>query len=229
MVHSGYARQMENEAERAAQRFRSDIHGIKPWYSYAALFDEPTTRVFVGAQPGGGPESQELDQRYRHLERVYTDESYNSWLDDRWEGESSQNRAFRVFSSMYGRSQAAQVLRSTPCFNVAPFRVPKTDDLPNAAWEFAVDWFRRVLENLAPVLIICNGNGGGRSPWAVIEEAYSIQSNPSIPVQGRAASLKIGTVMTGPMAEATVLGLPNISRFGPRALFRELERRRPFQ
>ena len=229
MVQLGFARQMEREAETAARRFRSYIHGIKPWYSHAALFDGPTSRVFVGAQPGGGPESQELDRRCRHLERVYTDTGYNSWLDDEWEGTSSQSRALRVFGAMYGDDEGAQVLRNTPCFNVAPFRVPKTDDLPESAWEFALGWFQRVLEDLSPGLIICNGNGGGRSPWTVIEEVYSIRSSALIPVQGRAASLKMGTVMSGPVAEAKVVGLPNISRFGPHALFRELERRRPFQ
>ena len=226
---------MEREAKRTARRFTDDIYGIKPWYSYAGLFDGPATRVFVGAQPGGGPESQELDRQYRILEHVYTDTGYNSWLDEIWEGASvrgataQQGRARRVFKSMYGNDDWEQVLRKTPCFNVAPFRTPRTDDLPEPAWEYAQDWFQRVLENLRPRLIICNGNGGGRSPWTVVEELYSIQSDEPIAVQGRAASLKVGTLVTGPMAEAKIVGLPNISRFGPRQLFSRLERMRPFE
>ena len=86
MVQLGFARQMEREAERAARRFTNDIHGIKPWYSHAALFEGPTARMFVAAQPVGGPESQELDRRYRHVERVYTDTGYSSCLDDEWGG-----------------------------------------------------------------------------------------------------------------------------------------------
>ena len=211
-----FAHQMEDEAERAARRFENDIYGIKPWYSHAGLLEGPTTRVFVGAQPGGETESQELDRQYRHLERVYTEPGYNSWLDDIWErkGASLQNRAHRVFRSMYGNDWE-RVLRSTACLNVAPFRAHSTDDLPGPAWEYAREWFRRVLEQVKPSLIICNGNGVGRSPWAVIDKFYSIDSDMPISVQGRAASLKIGTVVSGPIAEARIVGLPNLSRFGP--------------
>ena len=222
-----FAHQLEDEAERAARRFENHIYGIKPWYSYAGLLEGPTTRVFVGAQPGGRGQSQELDREHRHLERVYTDPGYNSWLDDIWECEKTQERAHRAFKAMYGNDWE-QVLRDTSCFNVAPFRAHSTEDLLGPAWEYAQGWFQRVLEQVKPSLIICNGNGGGRSPWTSIDRLYSIDSGTPILVQGRAASLKDGTVVSGPIAGARIVGLPNLSRFGPAQLFRELERLRPF-
>ena len=223
-----FARRMQREAEQAARRFENDIYGIKPWYSYAGLFDGPATMAFIGAQPGGGPESMELDRQHRNLQRVYTEPGYNSWLDDTWEGEKTQGRACRAFKAMYGNDWE-QVLRDTSCFNVAPFRAHSTDDLPRPAWEYAQGWFKRVIEHLRPQLIVCNGNGGGRSrsPWTSINRLYSIDSDTPIPVQGR-ASLKIGAVESGPIAGARIVGLPNLSRFGPAQLFHELQRLQPF-
>ena len=46
-----FARRMEREAEELACGFGDTIDGVKPWYSYAGLFDGPTTRVFVGLNP----------------------------------------------------------------------------------------------------------------------------------------------------------------------------------
>ena len=43
-----FARQMEREASELAQGFEAAIDGVKPWHSYARLFDGPATRVFVG-------------------------------------------------------------------------------------------------------------------------------------------------------------------------------------
>ena len=50
-----FARRMEREAEELACGFGDTIDGVKPWYSYAGLFDGPTTRVFVGLNPGEPP------------------------------------------------------------------------------------------------------------------------------------------------------------------------------
>ena len=224
-----FAHEMEDEVKRAARRFKNDIYGIKPWYSYAGLLERSTTRVFVGAQPGGGLESQELDRRHRHLERVYTEPGYNSWLDDVWgeRGETLQEQGRAAFKAMYGNDAWEQVLRDTPCFNVAPFRAHRADDFPGPAWECAQGWFQRVLEHLRPRLIICNGNVEGRSAWAVVPVAQVER----IPVRPRAKSyIKIGSITSGTLDGAAIVGLPSLSRFGGEDLFeklRELRRSRP--
>ena len=74
-----FARQMEREAEELAQGFEAAIDGVKPWYSYARLFDGPATRVFVGINPGGTGKSEELDKEYR--EWAYEKPGYCAWLD----------------------------------------------------------------------------------------------------------------------------------------------------
>ena len=233
-----FVREMEREAGRIAERFENGAYGIKPWYSSVRLFDKKTQRVFIGSHPAGGLESTRLDREQRYSERVHGELGYNSWLDEVWEGEAvpggstHQSRTIRAFRAMYGSEDWERVLRSTPCFNAVPFRVPDMDDLPRRLWNDAAVWFQQVMEHLEPRLIICNGNGSGhnsRSPWGAIEKLYKIRANKPISVQGRAASLKIGTVMSGALAESHIVGLPSLARFGPSQLFAELERARPFE
>ena len=104
---------MEREAEELAQGFEATIDGVKPWYSYARLFDGPAARVFVGLNPGGTGKSKELDEQYRKW--PYEKPGYCAWLDEKWEGNGTyhQDRVHKAFQAMYG-SRWRDIFRSTP-------------------------------------------------------------------------------------------------------------------
>ncbi len=212
-----FARRMEREADRIANRFKNDISGIKPWYSYAGLFDEPTTRVFVGLNPGGSSESEELDKRYRNRERVYTETGFNAWLDEVWEGASLpgasvlQKRAHRAFQDMYGSDDWEHTLRNTPCFNVVPFRTSSSAKLPSGAWNAAQPWFRQILQQLQPKLIICDGSGEDKSAWAALRKFNVIRPRKSIPTAST-GRIKYGHITSGPLKGARVVALPHLSK-----------------
>ena len=225
-----FARQMEREVERIAERV-GYRYGIKPWYSYAGLFEEPTVRIFVGSHPAGGRKSKRLDQEDRYSERVYQDPGYSSWIDERWEKPKSsspspagqarlQKNVHKVFEAMYGSADWERVLRSTPSFNVIPFRVPDMDSLPSRAWSDGCDWFQRVIQHLRPRLIICNGNAdGGLSPWAALRKT----EGECIDVRPKANSyIKTGTVAQGPLAGTMIVALPSLSQFGGDDLLQKL-------
>ena len=230
-----FARQMERNAQDLARDFETQIDGIKPWYSYAGLFDRPATRVFIGLNPGGSSVSEDLDVEYRSA--VHKNLRYCSWVDEAWErrggglypvGDSPlQNRAQRAFRVMYEEGWE-DVLRNTPCFNVVPFRTRRGADLPQRAWNAATVWFQEVLEHLRPNLIICNGNSAGRSPWSALAK-YRIEPDASgdIPTRpGAGAYIKIGKAASSPLAGTTILALPHLSTFGGDDLFRELRKLR---
>ena len=230
-----FARQMERKAQDAARGFEAQIDGIKPWYSYAGLFDGPTTRVFIGLNPGGSSESEDVDVEYRRA--VYENPGYCSWLDEAWERRGGglypigdaplQNRAQTAFRVMYGEEWQS-VLRSTPCFNIVPFRARRRAKLPKGAWNAAVPWFRKVLDHLRPNLIICNGNAGGQSPWSALADyTYDPDVSGDIPTRpGAGAYIKIGKVAASPLAGTTVVALPHLSTFGGEDLFQELRKLR---
>ena len=231
-----FARRMEREALRKAKSFRDELwfHGVKPWYSYAGLFDERATRVFVGLNPGGTGESEELDERYGswpyHKRRK---REYCAWIDEQWEGGGGglyaagesplQKRTHKAFRAMYGTGWR-KVIRSTPCFNVVPFRTRSSEKLTPRAWEAAQPWFNKVLKHLRPELIICNGNVEGLSPWAVLckTEYESIVVRRKAKTCAVAASIKIATVSEGSLKGAKIVALPHLSRFGGEDLFRKL-------
>ena len=224
-----FARRMEREAELIAGGFKNEIDGIKPWYSYAGLFHEQVTRVFVGLNPGGSSRSKHLDKRYRSLERVYEEPEYNSWLDEVWEGASSpgssvvQERAKRAFRVMYGGENWERVLRDTTCLNVIPFRTSSAAKLPSGAWDVAQPWFKRVMKHLKPKLIICDGSGESKSSWAAVKEFNTIDSCEPIPTANR-GQIKYGRVVSGPMKGADVVALPHLSKtyFWPDSAFQKL-------
>lgn len=213
-----FARRMERKAQRISKRFENDIYGIKPWYSYAGLFDGQATRVFVGLNPGGSKKSEELDKQYQNRERVYKETGYNSWLDEVW-GEGApdpgasipQKRVQQAFQCMYGSDNWEFILRDTPCFNVVPFRTSSGTKLPSGAWDAARPWFRQVLQQLQPKLIICDGSGDDKSAWAALKEFNVIK--PSKPIRtASTGQIKYGHVTSGPMKGAGVVALPHLSK-----------------
>ena len=231
-----FARQMEREAEELAQGFEATIDGVKPWYSYARLFDGPATRVFVGINPGGTGKSEELDEEYR--EWAYEKPGYCAWLDERWErrrgglyaiGASPlQTRARQVFQEMYGENWE-DMLRDTPCFNVVPFRTRRGTQLSRSAKDVARPWFQKAIEHLKPNLIIGIGNGPNPSPWFALNKLYLIKWNPSDDIRTRPDAggyIKLGTITSAPLFQTKVVALPHLSQFGGDDLLRGLRQLR---
>ena len=227
-MRSGFAYEMQNEAERLAKPFEDQIHGVKCWFSAAHLFDVPAERVFVTINPGGASANDRRDR-----EHPFEVPDYNAWLDEDWSGNGSkgpehQRRVRRVFELLYG-CDGENVLRVTPCFPVAPFRTPSFKHLPKLAWESALAWFTRVIEHLEPQVIICNGNGEGlSSPWGVLRDRYSIAKIRKTHLAGT-LSLKEGVVTSGSLGEAKILAFPHLTRAirNPDRLYEELEKRAP--
>ena len=64
-----------------------------------------------------------------------------------------------------------------------------------------------VLEHVSPEVIVCNGNGSGRSAWSV----FSVTDCEQREVYGT-FKLKRGRVAHGNLAGALVIGLPHLAR-----------------
>ena len=227
----GFAREAEAQAKRLAEELGDSVHGVKCWHSAMHWFDQGADRAFIGINPGGGGESEEQDRWFGYLELPYSNDRYNAWLDERWQGKpqgehKGQKAARQTFQAMYGEAWS-DALRNAACFDVVPFRTPNVETLPARAWELAVPWFQSVLEQVRPRLVICNGNNERRSPWAVISKLYGLGETAKWPIPPN-VFLKEGVVLNGPLMNARVIGLPSIHRFAGVALFRRLERLRPF-
>ena len=98
------------------------VYGAKPWYCSASIIERGAEVAFIGANPGGGPQSEAEDARLGYHKRPYDDHRYNAWLDDRhWEGDGRghQQRAVEAFEILFG-SQGRNILRRAACFNVVP-------------------------------------------------------------------------------------------------------------
>ena len=208
-MRSGFAYEMQNEAERLAKPFGKKIHGVKCWYSAARLFDAPAERVFVSINPGGDKPDPPEDQL-----SPYVDSKHNAWLDQDWDGHgpggsNHQKLADRVFEALYGAC-GKNVLRKTPSFPVAPFRTPRASMLPKCAWRVAVPWFCEVLEHLIPRVVICNGNNENMSPWSVLRKRYEVKVSQRIELGGT-ASLKKGIIRSGILCGTKILAIPHLT------------------
>ena len=229
-----FARKMERKARRIAKQFDDEFNGVKPWYSYAELFEGQSVRIFVGLNPGGTSESEKLDKQ--HKKRVYGEPEYCAWLDEDWEksggltasdDDSHQGRAKKAFQAMYGCDEWEQVLRETPCFNVIPLRTSSAGKLPSGIWDAAQPWFRQVLKHLQPRLIICSGSGNKESAWAAINEipSITIKTEKSI-LTANNGYIKYGRVTSKRLRGVKVVALPHLSKrlFWPdESHFRKLE------
>ncbi len=191
------------------------VYGISPWYCAARLIEHGARVAFIGANPGGGVTSKRDDERVGRLRRPYRDPHYNAWLDDtHWEssGASHQQRVIDTFNLLFGSSQGQGVLREAACLNVVPVRSVSTADLTSRTWSEGVEWFTQVLTHVAPEVVVCNGNGGGRSPWSALESTGSgIAEVEQTDVYGT-FRLKRGKIKDSNLNGAIVVGLPHLGR-----------------
>lgn len=227
MRHS-FARNMERQANKLAEELDSrSIFGTKCWSSSASLFEKSADRVFIGANPGGDRSSQELDEREGYLDRPYKSQNYNAFLDDTWlgKGPRHQRAVESAFKAMYDGIWE-ETLRSTPCFNVVPFRTPTTKSVTRKAWSTGMKWFPIVLEHLSPSLILCNGSGNNFSAWSAIKGLYSITKIREQSI-GANAFVKTGYVQTGSLRGSKVVGIPHLARLGRDSLYEALESLKP--
>lgn len=221
---------MERKAHDIAELFRPTpasemrIHGIKCWYSAAELFVEGAKRVFVGINPGGGEEADSTpDKSEIHRQASYKDPRFNAWLDESWGTPPKHQRAAkRVFRILY-KENWQEVFRTTPCFNVSPFRTPNINQLPEEAWRESESWFKQVMEHLKPKYVICDGNGEERSPWSALCNTYSVGETIQKRIQ-RNIYLKQGVIRSAPLTDTRIIALPHLSRFGSANLYRQLQR-----
>ena len=229
MTHQ-FAIRMERKAHDIADRLtpaqRNAIHGIKCWYSAAGLFVEGAKRVFVGINPGGGEEADSTpDEIEIHRQASYKDPRFNAWLDESWgnpPGEHKHQRAAkRVFRILY-KENWQEVFRTTPCFNVSPFRTPNINQLPEEAWRESESWFKQVMEHLKPKCVICDGNGKYRSLWSALCNIYSVDETIPKRIQ-RNIYLKQGVIQSAPLTDTRIIALPHLSRFGGENLYRQLQ------
>ncbi|GEM_PF-2912030 len=227
------ALRFEQQAERYARKLRRNgeaIEGTKCWYSHASLIDQGATRAFIGINPGLAYPGEVTDQKRKgYFKAPYTQAGYNAWLDQKWgppNGPTHQAAGQRTFQIMFGRTWM-EALRATACFNVSPFPTKSISDLPEDAWNWSVIWFRQVLEQVNPKLLLCNGNSETQSPWSVVSSAYRLRLVRTIDIGAR-ASVKDGFLQTGPLKECRVIGLPLLSRFKRERLFDGLKELGPY-
>ena len=227
-------RQFQKEAERMEDELNDPkIFGVKCWYCDASLIENGSEVAFLGINPGGGEESQELDKRKGSLKLPYTQRKYNSWLDETWPGPKGRNHqeaVQKVFRTMFGTTEWETKLRGTACFNTVPLRSRNSSDLSKRAWTMGAQWSMKVLEHVSPKLILCNGNARSKSPWAAINDAFTLEDIQEVPIgaQGSTASMKSGVVNGGNLKGARVIGLPFLNRFAWPEVFQVLESMKPF-
>lgn len=187
------------------------VYGIKPWYCSVRIIENGAKVAFIGANPGGGPQSEEDDKQRSILRLPYENKKYNAWLDDtHWEnGGEQQQRAIEVFRIFFGPQRAERILRNAACFNVVPLRSKEVKDLSLETWKKGVSWCVDVLEHVSPKVIVCNGNGNRRSAWSVFRLDITELEERKI---YNTFSLKRGRIACGKLAGALVIGLPHLSR-----------------
>ena len=219
------ARRFEKKATELleeAEARRESVYGIKPWYCSASFIDSGAKIAFIGANPGGGPQSQEDDKRLGILRQPYNDSRYCAWLDDRhWEGDGSlQRRVIEAFEVLFG-PRGRDTLRSAACFNVVPLRTGGVADLSQATWEKGIVWTVEVLEHIKPEVIVCNGNGAGRSAWNVFNRRrFVVAELEECTVYGT-FRLKSGRIASQRLQGARVIGLPHLARMKSIASLRD--------
>ena len=228
-----FAKKLQQEADKQARKLRNaGISGAKCWYCDAKLIENGATRAFVGINPAGGKSSEQIDIERGSLEAPYSVRGYNSWLDeDGWEGKGRQHQARvkQMFESMYGRAWAEK-LRETACLNVVPLRTGNASEIPATVWDFSYQWFGHVIEHVRPKLILCNGNGEIKSPWAVLCSLYRVNDVKKIPVgaPGSTASIKETVIESEVLMGTRIIGMPLLNRFGWPETFSALATLGPF-
>ena len=231
MVKFPVARLFEKKARELHEQAKAlgdPVYGIRPWYCSASIIEAGAEIAFIGANPGGGPDSEKADRRLGILARLYDDgSSYNAWLDDEhWEkdGPGHQQRAIETFDILFG-SAGQKTLRNAACFNVVPLRSGSVSELSKATWASGVAWTIDVLEHVRSSVVVCNGNSEGRSAWSVFKNRrLGIDQFEEVDLYNT-FKLKRGYVSRGPMAGTEVVGLPHLSRMRSVLRLREAARR----
>ena len=214
--------------QRTANRYGFDYSNIKPWYNPRWMFEPRTDRVdcvFIGINPGGKPErpgptfdpARCVDtcdhDRLAYYDYALSDTPYNDWLDAKcWQGSgrTHQGRVRQVFTSLFGSEEAETTMRATPCFNVCPLRTKDTNQIPDCVWKESLHWCKKVLDQLRPRVIICDGFGeNGKSPWSTMKDMYGILDHQREPETG-GALLKWAPVRVSPNEITTVIGIPHL-------------------
>ena len=225
MAEFPIARRFEKKAKELleeAETRRESVYGIKPWYCSASFIEGGASVAFVGANPGGGPQSREDDKRLGILRQPYSDSRYCAWLDDRhWEGDGSlQRRAIEAFEILFG-PLGRETLRRAACFNVVPLRTGSVADLSQATWEKGIAWTVEVLEHIKPEVIVCNGNGAGRSAWSVFNRRRFVITEVEERTVYGTFRLKGGRIVGQRLRGAKVIGLPHLARMKSIARLRD--------
>ena len=201
-------------------RLPKNVHGFKCWYCDARLIEDGAKLAFIGVNPTGDQHDAAHDKKERYLDAPYEkrDPLWNAWLDEEWPDGNPyhpyRERVHRIFQAMCGPGWE-QVLRSTACFNVCPFRTVQTGHLPPSLWSSSTERFGKALIPVAPEFIICDGNGPSRSPWAVLKGRYGmeiVRDRKAHPKEKGSRRVKEGRLKKAPFAGARVLGVPSLSR-----------------
>ena len=211
------ARGFERKAEALLMEAnaRGDaVYGMRPWYCSASSIEKGAEVAFIGANPGGGAESEATDRQLGVLNWPYDYDDYCAWLDDRhWKGSgpSHQKRAWKAFEILFGQ-RWREVLRSAACFEIVPLRSIGVGALSDETWRRGAALAMEVLAHVRPRVIVCNGNGEGKSVWGVLRGSnLGIEKEKKVEVYGT-FRLKVGRIAHGEIAGAEVIGLPHLAR-----------------
>lgn len=231
--------------QRTVNRYGFDYCNIKPWYNPRWMFEPRTDRVdcvFIGINPGGKPErpgpasARECGDdtcdhdRLAYYDDALSDTPYNDWLDAKcWQGSgrTHQGRVWQVFTSLFGSEEAETTMRATPCFNVCPLRTKDTNQIPDCVWKESLHWCKKVLDQLRPRVIICDGFGeNGKSTWSAFKDMYGILDPQKEPEKGR-TRLKWGSIRDRPLRGCTIIGVPLLTgQYFSEELYPAIESRR---
>lgn len=232
-MSTGFAEEMESDARKFInelickgkldEELYDDDSNFKPWYSPRGLIDNAVggvDRVLIGVNPGGcpgDPDQTTVDRLWEH--ELNPAKPFNAYLDECWDdcpkGESQLQIGVRnVFGALY-RDGWDVMLRKTACFNVCPLRTSDRSKIHTDLWDQSVEWCKRVLNDLMPTVIICNGNDREtKSPWTVLKTAYGLDQIECEPLGNSKRSVKFGVATIEPLEGTKVMAVPHLSIHG---------------
>jgi len=117
-------------------------------------------------------------------------------------------------------------LRSSACTNVFPIRTESVDAIDGDGWDFAENWFQKIMGHVKPRTIICNGNSNQNSAWLDLCQHFGCSLAKQVDIGAR-GKVKLGS-FSSDAGECKVLGLPSLSRFARASLFRAIADLEPF-
>lgn len=229
MTASGFAEEMEREAEAIADRMVQVTDGkwqrqphqqdnLKTWYNPVVMFEKPRDLVFLGIHPAGNPFDEHAPGGHKCKKPDMHSETYNYWICEDWShsrnGSQHQEYVWKAFKNIFGEDWEETLLHA-PSFNVCPIRTSEAKCIPMPIWKASVSWCKKALDRLKPRRIICNGNAEAvRSPWVMLKKEYNLRDIESEPLGESKRSVKSGTAVRMPLEGTQVLALPHLSRHG---------------